>query len=109
MLFEITVLAYATAVGFVSSGIAASFYKMLTLQPARFRIFQGGYLASLTSVAFCALTGPMIVMDHAMERRRKDRLAVGWFLAGAGIAALWSCCVGMLVLEFALSVRDSLS
>ena len=43
MLREFLILAYAGAVGFVAAGIAASFYKMVTSQPAKFGPLGGSY------------------------------------------------------------------
>ena len=109
MVRDLLLLAYAVAVGFVAAGITASFYKMLTSEPAAFRLLGASALAWVTTFAFCALTGPVIVIDYAIKSRRVDRLPFGWVAAGVAMAALWSCCVGIIVLEVVLSLRDSLA
>lgn len=109
VLAELLLLAYAAAVGFVAAGIAASLYKMITLEQARFRLLGHSFLAWITAFAFCALTGPVIVVNQAIQSHKKDRSAIGWLFAGIFVAALWSCCLGVVVLEFALSLRDSLA
>lgn len=107
MLRELLLLVYAGAVGFVAAGIAASFYKMITLEPARFRLLGRSFLAWMTAVALCAVTGPVIVVDHAIQSRRKDRIPMLWVFGGVFIAGLWSCCLGVLVLELILTVKGS--
>jgi hypothetical protein len=43
-----------------------------------------------------------------VKRVRDEKLPLGWLAAGVGIAAMWSCCVGIVTLELVLVVRDSL-
>ena len=106
---EVLLLLYCVAVGFVSAGIAASFYKLVTAEPARFAVLGETVFALATSFVFCALTGPVIVVDFAIRNRRAERMPVRWVMAGVGVAALWSCCLGLLVLELVLTLRDSLA
>ena len=106
---ELLLLGYAGAVGFVSAGIAASFYKMVTLEPARFRLLGESVFAWFTAALFCALTGPVIVAGHAIERRRRERIPLSWVLGGIVVAGLWSCCLGVLVLELILAVKAGLA
>ena len=100
---------YCAAVGFVAAGVAASFYKMVTLEPARFALLGEGWLGAITTFVFCALTGPAIVMDLVIRSRIADRRAVGTLFAGFLVAAVWSVCSGILVLSLVLSLRDSLA
>lgn len=107
MLGEFLLLAYVAAVGFVAAGIAASFYKMVTLEPARFRLLGQSFFSWMTAMIFCAVTGPFIVVDQAIQSRRRDHTPILWVFAVVGIATLWSCCLGVLVLELILTVGDS--
>ncbi len=109
MLGDFLLLLYAVAVGFVAAGITASFYRMVTSEPARFGLFGQSLLAWITTFAFCAMTGPVIVVDMAIQRVRNEKLPFGWLMAGVGIAALWSCCLGIVVLAVVLGVRNSLA
>jgi len=109
VLRELLLLLYAVAVGFVAAGITASFYKMVSSEPARFALFGQSVLAWVTTFAFCALTGPVIVVDIALRRVRDEKLPLGWLAVGVGMAAIWSCCVGIVMLELVLAVRDSLA
>ncbi|HMN85235.1 MAG TPA: hypothetical protein PKA74_04515 [Bauldia sp.] len=104
MLRELLLLGYAGAVGYVSAGIAASLYKLVTLEPARFRLAGRNPLGLASGALFCALTGPVIVVGHAVERRRKEKIPLSLVFGGIAIAALWSCCLGILMLELILTV-----
>jgi hypothetical protein len=106
---DLLLLTYAVAVGFVAAGIAASFYKMVTSEPAKFRLLGESAFGWVTTFVFCALTGPVIVVETAIRNRRTERLPFAWVIAGIAVAGLWSCCVGIIVLEVVLSLRDSLA
>ena len=109
MLRDGFLLAYCAAVGFVASGVAASFYKMVTREPARFTLLGEGWFAAFVTFLFCALTGPAIVMDLVIRNRVAEKNALPKILAGLVIAMLWSVCSGVLVLQLVLSLRDSLA
>ena len=104
MLREGLIIAYCAAVGFVAAGIAASFYKMVTSQAARFALLGEGWLAAISTFFFFAVTGPAIIMEGAIKRWVGDRQAVAWLLAALGIAVLWSVCSGILVLGLIMSL-----
>ena len=99
---------YCAAVGFVSAGIAASFFKMVTREPARFALLGSGWLAATATFLFCAVSGPAIVVDLVIKRRPFSREGLTMVLAGFVVAALWSVCSGMLVLDLALQLRDTI-
>lgn len=109
MMRDVLLLLYCAAVGFVAAGIAASFYKLVTTEPARFGLIGETVFGLATSFVFCALTGPVIVVDFAIRNRRAERMPLRWLFAGMSIAALWSCCLGLVVLELILTLRDSLA
>ena len=103
------ILAYAGSVGFVAAGIASSFYKLITSEPARFGPQGPGALALLSAFIFGALTGPVIVVEKALSTRRTDRIPLGWVAAGIFCAGLWSCCSGVVVLQLVLAIRHTLA
>jgi hypothetical protein len=109
MVRDVLLLVYCGAVGFVSAGIAASFYKLVTAERVRFSIVGETVFGLATSFLFCALTGPVIVVDFAIRNRHPDAVRLGWLFAGIGIAALWSCCLGLVVLRLVLTLRDTLA
>ena len=100
---------YCAAVGFVASGVAASLYKMITLEQARFKLLGDGWFGTFVTFFFCAVTGPAIVMDLVIRNRLADKNAVGALVAGLFIAALWSVCSGMVVVGVVLQFKDSLA
>lgn len=109
MLRDALLICYCAAIGFVAAGVTASFYKMMTQEPARFSLLGEGWLAALTTFLFCALTGPAIIVDLVIRLRFADRSAVGMFFGGLAVAVVWSVCSGIVVLEFVLSLRNSLA
>jgi cytochrome c biogenesis protein CcdA len=102
-------LFYCASVGFVASGVAASFFKMVTHEPARFALLGKGWLATAVTFLFCAVTGPAIVMDMVIRNRSVDRGAIGMALVGLCVAVFWSICSGMLVLDLVLQLKESLA
>jgi hypothetical protein len=94
-------------IGFVSGGIIASFYKWVTAEQPRFAMLGKGTVAAVTTFLFCAFTGPVIVIDYALQAARSAPRPAAIFIGGAMVAALWSCCSGIVMLQFILSLRDS--
>ncbi len=107
MLRDGLLVLYCAAVGFVASGVAASFYKMMTAEPPKFALLGKGVGAMVVTFVFCAVTGPAIVLDIVLKARIGDRGAVGSALFGLFVALLWSVCSGILVLDLVIQVRDS--
>ena len=102
---DLVILGYAAVVGFVAAGIVASFYKWVTSEPPRFTVLGQGTPALVTSFAFCAVTGPIIILDHAVRLRQSEKGPLSWLFAGLFITALWSCCSGIVLLGFVLAFR----
>jgi hypothetical protein len=108
-MLDVLLLLYCGAVGLVAAGIAASFYKLVTAEPARFSLFSATVFGLATSFLFCALTGPVIVINLAIRNRTTQPGPLPVLLAGIVVAALWSCCLGIVVLQLVLTVRDGLA
>ena len=109
MLREGLLIVYCGAIGFVAAGIAASFYKMVTSEAARFALLGQGWLAAVSTFLFFAVTGPAIIMEMALKRRTKEDNAGGWLVASLVVAGLWSVCSGILVLGLVLSLESGLA
>jgi cytochrome c biogenesis protein CcdA len=105
LLRDLIILGYAGTVGFVAAGIVASFYQWVTSEPARFMLLGQGVGALVTSFAFCAMTGPIIVLDHAVRLRQAERGPLSWIFAGIFVTALWSCCSGIILLSIIVAFR----
>jgi hypothetical protein len=100
--------AYAGIVGFVSAGVAASLFKLMTSEPARFALLGRSVAGWLSSFFFCAVTGPVIIVGNAIR--------VGWapetvmvVTLCVAVAALWSCCIGIVLLELTFSLGAGLA
>jgi hypothetical protein len=90
---------YCTVIGFVASGITASFFKLATAKPARFALLGEGTLGAASTFLFCAVTGPAIIVDNALFGEMPKGNPFAW-MAGAGfVAVLWSACSGVLLVE----------
>ena len=106
MLRDGLLIIYCGIVGFVAAGIAASFYKMVTSQAARFALLGQGWLAAVSTFLFFAVTGPAIIVEGALKRRHSEGNAAGWLVASVLVAGLWSVCSGILVLGLVLSLES---
>lgn len=106
---DLLLLCYCAAIGFVAAGVAASFYKMMTHEPARFALLGEGWGAMLATFVFCAVTGPAIILDLMVKVRFADRKALGTFFGGLVVVMLWSVCSGILVLQLVLQIRSGLA
>jgi cytochrome c biogenesis protein CcdA len=104
LLRDALILGYATTVGFVASGIIASLYKWITSEPVRFALLGQGTIALVTSFLFFALTGPIVIVEHAFRARLSREGPVGMLFVGFFVAILWSCCSGIVVLSLVLSL-----
>ena len=97
------IVLYATAVGFVVAGIVSSFYQLVMAKPLKLVI--GSTTASIArATMLCAVTGPLLItralaVEFAAKNRTPALLAAGTFAA-----MVWSCCLGILVLGFTLSI-----
>lgn len=99
---------YAAACGFVWAALLATGYQLVTSRPARFEMLFGAGDAPFFSLVFQAVlvvwAAPYIIMRNALRGRFIEHRPLGWLFASFGVATLWSACVGVLVLSFALSV-----
>jgi hypothetical protein len=105
---EALLLLYCTVVGYVASGIGASFFRLITARPARFGLLGAGYLGAASTYAFFAVTGPAIIVEMAVTRSLPRENTLAW-LAGCFVAAvLWSACSGVVLVELIYSIRGSI-
>ncbi len=106
MLRDGLLIIYCGAMGFVAAGIAASFYKMVTLEAARFALLGKGWLATFSTFLFFAVSGPAIIMNSALKRRLSEPSSAGWLAASVVVAGLWSVCSGIIVLGLMVSLKN---
>lgn len=108
MVTDMLILGFAGVIGFVAAGITASFYRVLTHEPARFGPAHDSAMAWLSAVLFGALAGPIIILQNVRTSAREGQTPRSMLAAGAVVAGLWSGCIGILMLAAVMSLRDSL-
>ncbi|MCE1237967.1 MAG: hypothetical protein LWW93_16580 [Hyphomicrobiales bacterium] len=108
MLYQLAIAAYATTCGFVAAGILSSFYTLVTNRPVSFAVELGTLWRGLVDLVMCAFAGPFIIMRNAIRGRIIEQRPVGWLVASTAIAAGWSLCSGIVVVQFALAMRSGL-
>lgn len=108
MVYELAIAVYATTCGFVSAGIVSSFYTLVTDRPVRFAVELNTLWRGVVDLVLCAFTGPFIIMRNAIRGRRQDQRPVGWLVASTAIAAGWSLCSGIVVVQLLLVMRNGL-
>ena len=108
MLLELAIAAYATACGFVAAGILSSFYTLVTNRQVRFAVELETFWRGIVDLVLCAFAGPFIIMRNAIRGRMLEQRPVGWLVASTAIAVGWSLCSGIVVVQFALAMRNSM-
>lgn len=107
MLHDLFILAYCGAVGFASAGAVSSLFGMVTATEPRFVLLGRSWLGALSSFLFFAFTGPAILAALVLRRRVDGGESLGVAIGGIAVAALWSVCSGLVVVQFALAItRD---
>ncbi len=109
MMFQFALAAYAAAAGFVAAGFIGSLYQLLTDQPPKFSVEADTILKGISCAFICVFAGPFIIMRQAIRGRMIENRPLGWLAASAAIAAGWSLCSGIIVIEFALAVNDTIA
>ncbi len=106
-MFELMILLYCAAVGFVAAGIVSSFRQMLSAEPPQFKMAGERWTVLLASLAYFAFTGPVLVFRAVVSGRLGERRSLTWTLAGITVVGLWSVCLGLIVLQVILVVVSS--
>jgi hypothetical protein len=101
-------LLYCTVIGFVASGITASFFRLATAHPPRFALLGQGYLGTATTFAFCAVTGPAIITDIALSGGLPKKNMPAWIAGCVAVVALWSACSGIVLVQLMVAARGSI-
>lgn len=109
MLLQLAIAAYAVLAGFVAAGFIGSLYQLLTDQPPRFSVEADTLITGISSTFVCIFAGPFIIMRQAIRGRLIEDRPLGWLAASAVIAASWSLCSGIIVIEFALAVNGTIA
>lgn len=107
MVFELVLLAYATAAGFVAAGFAASLYTLVSDRPVAFPRPSLLLFPLAGALIASAVIGPFVIMRGAVRRAVAEGNPV-FFIGGAALAGFWSACSGILLLDLMFAVRENL-
>lgn len=102
--FELCVTLYATAVGFVTAGILASFVQLVSGEPLRFGMEAKSMMASILAVLLYMVAGPAILMRNNVRAVAARSRSAAWLGLSVSIAGFWSLMSGLLVLDVMLSL-----
>jgi len=105
---DLVISSFLIATGFVSAGVLASAYQLVTAQPVRFDLGDDRLLMGLATVVLLMFAGPAVLMRNAVRGRMIERRHGGWLVASTAIAGAWSLCSGTVVMQFALALGNSL-
>lgn len=105
---DLVISSFLIATGFVSAGVLASFYQLVTAQPVRFDFNGDRLLSGVAMVVLLMFAGPAVLMRNALRGRLVEHRHAGWLAASAVIAGAWSLCSGAIVMEFALALAQSI-
>ena len=100
------IIAFCAALGFATSGVGGSLYRLVTSEPPRFVLASRSFGAAFMSFLFFAFAGPVMLVEAAWRRHRSGEGSLTLSLGGLAVALLWSLCSGMVVLEFVLAAGN---
>jgi hypothetical protein len=81
--------------GFVVAGTVASFYKLVTSEPADFSIARRGVIGLTIAVLLSMFGGPFIVVQKVLAGLKSKQLSAVPALFGVAVAGMWSVCAGI--------------
>lgn len=99
----VIVYLYVMSVGFVMSGVLASFVQLVSGEPMRFGAQPKSMLATIGSVLLRVLAGPAILMRNACLGLVGTQPKM-WFGISLAAAALWSLFSGALLIDLVLTL-----
>lgn len=100
----VIVYLYVMSVGFVMSGVLASFVQLVSGEPMRFGGVPKSMLSSVGAVLLRVLAGPAILMRNAWRGMVIEARPKGWFGISLAVAALWSLFSGALLIDLILTL-----
>jgi hypothetical protein len=101
-MFELLLLVFAAAFGFAAAGSISALLQWLTNRPVVFAVPEGGAIGYLVAALKFMLAGPYIVVQASFRARFVDQKSWGVLGGGITIAAIWSICTGILLIDLML-------
>ena len=103
-MFELLLLVFAAAFGFAAAGTSSALLQWLTKRPVVFAAPEGGAIGYVAAALKFMLTGPYIVVQASFRARFVDQKSWGFLGGGITIAAIWSACTGILLIDLMLRI-----
>jgi cytochrome bd-type quinol oxidase subunit 2 len=97
---ELLALLFCATIGFVLAGVVASFYQLLTSEPADFFMPRATVSGNVVAVLLTMFGGPLFVMRRVVEGLRRRDINVLPAAAGVLFAGMWSVVAGIVFLSF---------
>ena len=104
MLSFVAAIAFSVAMGFVTAGICASAFQLVTNQRLRFEGPEGEDTRSGWHMAMLVIAGPVIILRNSWRAVHQGSRARAWLIASALFSSCWSFCLGLSVLNLVLAV-----
>lgn len=101
---ELGILAYCTAMGFVSAATISSFYQWVTAEQADFSMARASIPGMLVVVVVSMFAGPFIVVRKVVSGLRSREMRALPALLGVLVAGTWSVCAGIFYVGLLVSV-----
>lgn len=96
----------ALSFGFAVAGLLATFYELVTTEPASFRLLSGrAQPSTLITLPFILLAAPFIIMRNTIRRHDTEAAGFGFAMLATMLAGFWSLASGGLVIEALESLR----
>ena len=106
---DVFLFLYAAVIGFVVAGAAAGVCRLATAHPMRFGANGSGLFPIFVAFVSGIVLGPVIIVRQAFSSAQAGDVPSSWAAAGMMVAVLWSCCIGIVILAVADSLRNSLT
>ncbi len=103
----VIVMFWGIAVGFVTAGLFASLYQLVTNNPVSFRMLMTSKMASsVLAVPILLFSGPLVIARHALLGGGNivSRREWGWLAMAVAIIGCWSFLTGIVILDFLFRV-----
>lgn len=101
------VFSYTIAVGFVTAGLIASLYQLMTDKQVAFELMYQRNATAILGVLTLVVAGPAVIMRNAIRGRLLENRPGHWLAVSTVLSAGWSFLQGVFILSIVLSARTS--
>lgn len=101
------IFSYTIAVGFVTAGLIASLYQLMTNKQVAFELLYQRDTAAIPGVLTLVLAGPAVIMRNAIRGRLVENRPGHWLAVSTVLSAGWSFLQGIFILSVVIGARSS--